>query len=115
MDVPSSGRLDNGLELDPQSQQAAESQLIVLKRLVRLWRAQSIADAPAETVAIATPTLDGDVRAAGVTLREWQRSRRELPAAYVEMTASGFAALRDRDPARRKSTTAAAERILRHE
>ena len=87
----------------------------MLKRLVRLWRAQSIADAPAETVAIATPTLDGDVRAAGVTLREWQRRRRELPAAYVEMTGSGVAALRDRDTTCGQSTIGAAERILRHE
>ncbi len=87
----------------------------MLKRLVRLWRSQSIADAAAETVAIATPTLDGDVRAAGVTLGEWQRSRRERPAAYVEMTASDFAAIRDRDTARGQSMIAAAERILRHE
>jgi len=87
----------------------------VLKRLVRLWRAQSIATTPTESVAISIPTLDDDVRAAGVSLTEWQRRRRERPATYVEMTASDVAALHDRNMERDQSIIAAAERILRHE
>jgi hypothetical protein len=103
------------LEFDPEGQQTPGSPLIVLKRLARFWRAQSSAGVPAEPLAIEMPTLDGDLRAAGVSFAQWQSRRREYAATYANVSAADVAALQRDHSSRIQATLAAAERILGHQ
>src|SRR5437868_1979856 len=91
----------------------------MLARLARLWRRPVSAESSRAGSAVAEveppPTLDDDLRAAGRTIGEWCRSRRERDRLYSSLPAAAVDALKRADPRRVERTVAAAGRVLRHE